>query len=1185
MEISRETIELLERVAPGYAGIYRIKGNSVHMMYASPNLHELSGMTAEEFERILADDARQALVVEDVPGLMRVVNRCLADHKPFEHYCRVLHKTLGFDWVHGNASYLGEYEGDAVILALFSNASVESNIYLRIIDSTERMVYICDRKNYEILYMNKAARGQRRGEYLGSTCYSYIRGRKTPCDDCFMNDIAYGEQLTTERLNESNGRWERLACEGIEWCGHDAFMQYIDDITEATTLKQQLQTAKDRYELAIESAELGVWEYHIQEHTITSPSKSFDKFGIMGTIADVPQSIVPLVVEEDRPKLLNLFRRLDAGERKVSEDIWMRWHPDAPLRCERVIYSLVEERDGKPAVAYGLGINVTLEKQEQQRYHELLQSLLVANPEALCAFELNLMRNTCGEGHGKSPFVMNLLSSSTADGLFRNVTAIIPSESDSDRFNAVFNRENLVRSFEEGRTSLSVDYHRLGEDGEPFWVRTYISMLRNPDTQDVTGIMYSVDISAEKRRDEIMNIITSQEYDLIALLHTDTDRFDAIFIGDSLPSGYRRFLPEAGASCSFSELCEYAAAHWVDETDRGPYAGAASAAFVRGKALSEERYEFTVLEHFDEGSGEGVRRRYQHYRLLDDPNAVLVVESDVTETYRLQQKALEQAKEEASRVQDILDTISGGICVLHMPDPDHLTIEYVNQQMFRLLGFSLSDNDLTLSPESQPALVNAYVRNAFVGVHPDDLERVKKTFHDNYNSRHFVVDDYRTEGADGAYYWIREEITLREVTPDHKVFYAVFTDVGEEVRLKEELRRQLEEEKLLRAQADAANASKSSFLSSVSHDMRTPLNGVLGYANLALESEDPAVVRDYLVKTKEAGKTLLSLINDTLDLSKIETGKLTLNKKVASCPQIMENVVTAIKPTMDAKDIDFTLDSERASGASINVDTLLLEKIILNLLNNATKFTPQHGHITMRVECIGREPGRIHDKITVSDDGVGMSREFLKKVFEPFAQERTEKTAHIGGSGLGLSIVKDIVDLMGGRIEVESELGHGTTFTVWLDFEEAEGAASGSAGKRDFQLPADALAGRRLLLVEDNEMNVEIARALLESRGAVVTRVENGREAVRAFRGAPGDFDAILMDIRMPVMDGYQAARAIRALDCERAASVPIIAMSADAYESDVLKSLDAGMNAHIAKPIDAQVMYRTIYEACNGVV
>jgi hypothetical protein len=138
LEISRETIELLERVAPGYAGIYRIKGNSVHMMYASPNLHELSGMTAEEFERILADDARQALVVEDVPGLMRVVNRCLADHKPFEHYCRVLHKTLGFDWVHGNASYLGEYEGDAVILALFSNASVESNIYLRIIDSSTR---------------------------------------------------------------------------------------------------------------------------------------------------------------------------------------------------------------------------------------------------------------------------------------------------------------------------------------------------------------------------------------------------------------------------------------------------------------------------------------------------------------------------------------------------------------------------------------------------------------------------------------------------------------------------------------------------------------------------------------------------------------------------------------------------------------------------------------------------------------------------------------------------------------------------------------------------------------------------------------------------------------------------------------------------------------------------------------
>ncbi|MCH3942110.1 MAG: response regulator [Atopobiaceae bacterium] len=212
-----------------------------------------------------------------------------------------------------------------------------------------------------------------------------------------------------------------------------------------------------------------------------------------------------------------------------------------------------------------------------------------------------------------------------------------------------------------------------------------------------------------------------------------------------------------------------------------------------------------------------------------------------------------------------------------------------------------------------------------------------------------------------------------------------------------------------------------------------------------------------------------------------------------------------------------------------------------------------------------------------------MSREFLKRVFEPFAQERTEKTAHIGGSGLGLSIVKDIVDLMGGRIEVESELGHGTTFSVWLDFEEAEDAASGCRRAARFRASRRMRSqGRRLLLVEDNEMNVEIARALLESRGAAVTRVANGREAVGAFRDAPGDFDAILMDIRMPVMDGYQAARAIRALDFERAASVPIIAMSADAYDSDVARSLDAGMNAHIAKPVDAQVLYRTIYEACS---
>lgn len=373
---------------------------------------------------------------------------------------------------------------------------------------------------------------------------------------------------------------------------------------------------------------------------------------------------------------------------------------------------------------------------------------------------------------------------------------------------------------------------------------------------------------------------------------------------------------------------------------------------------------------------------------------------------------------------------------------------------------------------------------------------------------------------------------------------------------------------------------KTSFLSNVSHDMRTPLNAVLGYSNLALQSNDKKTMAEYIRKIERSGGTLLELVNDTLDLSKIETGEIILKPEPTTCQNVIQKILTSVKPLMDEKRIEFVFDNSRAKMANINVDTLRVSEIFTNLLSNAVKFTPAGGRIDFIVICEKIENGRLYDKIIVRDSGYGMSRDFLPNVFEPFAQERTEKTADIGGSGLGLSIVKRLVDIMGGTIDVKSELGKGTEFTVTIDFEIVDEEPSDA---RDMETSKEDIAGKHVLLCEDNSVNIEIAKALLEMASVDVTCAVNGKIGLELFESsAKGDFDAIFMDIRMPVMDGYTAAIGIRGSDHPDAKSIPIIAMSADAYDDDVKKCLEVGMNDHIAKPIDQEKLYSVLAKYCK---
>jgi len=379
------------------------------------------------------------------------------------------------------------------------------------------------------------------------------------------------------------------------------------------------------------------------------------------------------------------------------------------------------------------------------------------------------------------------------------------------------------------------------------------------------------------------------------------------------------------------------------------------------------------------------------------------------------------------------------------------------------------------------------------------------------------------------------------------------------------------------AAADYANAAKTDFLSRMSHDIRTPLNGIIGMTALAKDEDNPPATKEYLGKIDGSSHFLLSLINDILDLSRIEAGKLVLHPEPYRGSEFASYLKDVIRPICDSKHITFdAISPSLDQGMVFFVDKLRFNQIFFNLLSNAVKFTPEGGHVSFYLTNMRWEGKMVHGDYVVEDDGIGMSPEFRTHLFQPFEQENTLKNSARIGSGLGLSIVKNLVDAMGGSITVESEQGKGSKFTVHLVLETCPGEKERTVA--DTTIRPRRLDGLNMLVAEDNAINAEISSRLLKRVGVFVDVAENGKIAVDRFAKSPeGTYDAILMDVRMPVMDGLEATRQIRSLPRNDAKTVTIIAMTANAYQQDIKECLAAGMNSHLAKPVEPDDLYQEI--------
>ncbi len=458
-------------------------------------------------------------------------------------------------------------------------------------------------------------------------------------------------------------------------------------------------------------------------------------------------------------------------------------------------------------------------------------------------------------------------------------------------------------------------------------------------------------------------------------------------------------------------------------------------------------------------------------------------------------------------------------------------------------------------------------------LHEDDVQWVLKEFTDtinDYTDKKTYDVEYRMQVKSGEWRWfhaIGKLIRRPDGTPQS--YIGMFVDI---TKSKEQ------EEKLIDAlkRAEEANKAKTTFLSHMSHDIRTPINGIMGMTTIALKHiDDKGRVDDCLHKIDDSSHHLLSLVNDILDMSRIDAGKVIITHDPFDLIALTGDCSSIIKGELVGRQVRFISDTSKVLHHRLIGDALHLRQIFINILGNSVKFTRDGDSISIRVqELDGESEASTHRfRFELADTGIGMSEDYLPKLFDSFSQEDDGSRTTYTGTGLGMAITKKLVDLLGGTILVESKLGEGTKMTLEFPI-ELDLSLPQDTNNDDSALSEVCLDGMKILVAEDNEINMEIATMLLEETGAVVTQAFNGEEALDLFaRSAPDQFDVILMDVMMPVMNGMEATRRIRALDRDDARTIPIIAATANAYKEDILKTREAGMNAHVSKPLDVPML------------
>lgn len=835
-------------------------------------------------------------------------------------------------------------------------------------------------------------------------------------------------------------------------------------------------------------------------------------------------------------------------ERMDGEERWIRL--EASVYAEgtetRVLYGMVQDVSRQKRMAQEARLLQKEKEALRQQYQELiLQHYLSPGTNTLVLGHCNITRNRILEvvDHTHS----NLLEtfSDVRERFFTGLGSLVVEEKEREEFLQTYLNRPSLEAFARGETEvIRCFFIRLPREEQGRYVQFKVNLVETPDTRDVTGILTVTDITEETITDRILNRLSVASYELVADVDLNRDRF-VIVSGERAKEGMKKQGVYAG---QIGKLCDT----YVSPRDRERVAEMLQKEYLLERLRKEGCYSFSYSLPEEKG---GAVKMLTVSAIDLRLGRICMAWTDITDSVR-EQRGLLNMLAYSFELALFVDLDSNGFTM------------YTRENVLKNLPPYTSDN--------YDDAVRRFTRRFSEEKDRDD--NAGKLGRDSV-LKHL---EQSPEGYDFVFSYLEKgmvrykQINVLWGDEAHKTVCMVRADVTDvlvtERRAKEALENAL-------AQAEQANRSKSDFLASMSHDIRTPMNAIMGMTSLAMAHlEDREKTKGYLEKITASSRHLLSLINDVLDMSQIEQAGIRLNCMQVSIEELAEQMKSIMLPQSGKNNIRFQVNIGRLRHPYFMGDELRIKQILINLLSNAFKFTPEGGSVFFEVEERKAErENAARYRFVVRDTGIGMTEEFQQHLFEPFL--RCRNVARIEGTGLGLSIAKGLADLMGADLLVESRLHEGTVFTLELEgelpeqWEQIRREEDGSENREK-----GILNGRCFLVAEDNDLNSEILCELLELAGARAVVEKNGLLAVKAWeRAAPQTFDAVLMDIQMPVMNGYEAARMLRNLPREDARRVPVVAMTANAFAEDVQAALDAGMNAHVAKPVDMQLLCRVL--------
>lgn len=820
--------------------------------------------------------------------------------------------------------------------------------------------------------------------------------------------------------------------------------------------------------------------------------------------------------------------------------------------------SLIEHEGGEKKI-YSIFNDMTKEREERARVRKNYNDLLLKHyqkpdPNTLVIGHCNITEDRILQISDQTGSGLTDAFGTVREEFFMGLSELIAEEEDRKMFRNAYLRVPALAAFERGETVKIQDvFVQLPGEDRGRYVRFEMNMVSTPDSGDVTGILSVMDITEQTVTRRITRQLSVSGYDFVADVDLIRDTYKILYQDENA-----RCVPLKRGVHSYRVLQLLKSG--IVPKDREQFRDGLDPVRMLERLKQGQTYTFA----YSMTDNQDIRTKNITVSPIDlRLGRVCLTRTDITESIREQQRLL-RAIACICELAGFIDVAGGNVLM------------YTREMILK-----------NLPPHAAPNYNMVLDKLAGSYGTASDHEEVKRLFHlktllcrlkEKPEGCEFVLP---YQDGDSLRY---KQINVLWGDQNHKTVCLLRADVTDMLASERAVKAELEQALAL---AREASLAKSDFLSAMSHDIRTPMNAIMGMTALArANSGDPVRVRDCLQKISSASNHLLNLINDVLDMNRIERAQITLNRERIRLWELVQQIGEIIVPQAEQAGLHYEIQLGGTENACFYGDTLRICQILINVLGNAVKFTPRGGTVCFKVEKLPSlsDIRWVYYRFTISDTGIGMDEETLAHLFEPFVRSRV--VSRMEGTGLGLSIVKGLVELMEGTITVQSQPDKGTVFTIELKNEAAPSCDRQEALEplpiEPFQ--ADLFSGRCFLIAEDNGINAEIVSELLGMCGARTEVKGDGRAAVEAFLcAAPGTYDAILMDIQMPVMDGYEAARMIRAHQRPDAAVIPIIAMTANAFEQDVKAAMEAGMNAHIAKPLDVNILYEKLARELEG--